>query len=59
MTEDCRGLDETGTHAAVHSRGEVLGWSFRTLSPESWDADAVRPLREAVSEKIQTALLNR
>lgn len=38
-------------------RGEVLEWSFP--NPESWDANAVRPLREAVSEKIQTTLLNR
>lgn len=37
--------------------GEVLEWSFS--NPESWDADAVRPLRQAVSEKIQTTLLNR
>lgn len=43
----------------LHStpRGEVLEWSFP--NPESWDADAVRPLRQAVSEKIQTTLLNR
>lgn len=38
-------------------RGEVLGWSFP--NPESWDADAVRPLREAVSSKIQSTLLTR
>jgi protein-tyrosine-phosphatase len=38
-------------------RGEVLEWSFP--NPESWDAEAVRPLREAVSEKIQTSLLSR
>jgi protein-tyrosine-phosphatase len=36
-------------------RGEVLEWSFP--NPESWDADAVRPLREAVSDKIQSTLL--
>ncbi|MGZ0066724.1 MULTISPECIES: arsenate-mycothiol transferase ArsC [unclassified Microbacterium] len=36
-------------------RGEVLEWSFP--NPESWDADAVRPLREAVSNKIQSTLL--
>lgn len=35
--------------------GEVLEWSFP--NPESWDADAVRPLREAVSNKIQSTLL--
>jgi len=38
-------------------RGEVLEWSFP--NPEAWDADAVRPLREAVSDKIQTTLLTR
>lgn len=38
-------------------RGEVLAWSFP--NPESWDADAVRPLRQAVSEKIQTTLVRR
>ena len=38
-------------------RGELLGWSFP--NPESWDADAVRPLREAVAEKIQATLLSR
>ncbi|MDQ1138330.1 arsenate reductase [Microbacterium sp. SORGH_AS 1204] len=38
-------------------RGEVLEWSFP--NPEAWDADAVRPLREAVSEKIQATLLTR
>ena len=38
-------------------RGEVLEWSFP--NPESWDADAVRPLREAVSDKIQATLLTR
>lgn len=36
-------------------RGEVLEWSFP--DPASWDADAVRPLREAVSEKIRGTLL--
>lgn len=38
-------------------RGEVLEWSFP--NPESWDADAVRPLREAVAEKIRSTLLAR
>lgn len=38
-------------------RGEVLEWSFP--NPESWDAEAVRPLRQAVSEKIRAALLSR
>lgn len=35
--------------------GEVLEWSFP--NPESWDADAVRPLREAVASKIRETLL--
>ncbi len=38
-------------------RGEVLEWSFP--NPESWDVEAVRPLREAVSERIRTELLAR
>ncbi|MCS5732467.1 arsenate-mycothiol transferase ArsC [Herbiconiux daphne] len=38
-------------------RGELLEWSFP--NPEAWDADAVRPLREAVSEKIQSTILAR
>jgi len=38
-------------------RGEVLEWSFP--NPEAWDADAVRPLREAVSDKIASTLLAR
>lgn len=37
--------------------GEVLEWSFP--NPESWDADAVRPLREAVAAKIRETLLAR
>lgn len=36
-------------------RGEVLEWSFP--NPEGWDADAVRPLREAVAAKIQSTIL--
>lgn len=36
-------------------RGKVLEWSFP--NPGSWDAEAVRPLREAVAEKIRTTLL--
>lgn len=38
-------------------RGEVLEWSFP--NPEAWDVDAVRPLREAVSNKIQSDILTR
>lgn len=38
-------------------RGELLEWSFP--NPEAWDADAVRPLREAVAAQIQSTLLAR
>lgn len=38
-------------------RGEVLRWEFP--NPEAWDAEAVRPLREAVSAKISETLLAR
>jgi len=38
-------------------RGEVLEWSF--ANPEAWDADAVRPMREAVASRIEAELLNR
>ena len=38
-------------------RGEVLEWSFP--NPESWDADAVRPMREAVAARIEAELLTR
>lgn len=38
-------------------RGEVLEWSFP--NPEAWDAEAVRPMREAVAAKIQSVLLGR
>lgn len=37
-------------------RGEIMQWSFP--DPEAWDADAVRPLREAVAAKIRATLLN-
>jgi protein-tyrosine-phosphatase len=37
--------------------GEVLEWSFP--NPEAWDVDAVRPLRESVSDKIQATILSR
>lgn len=36
-------------------RGGVLEWSFP--NPEAWDVDAVRPLREAVAERIQSTIL--
>ena len=49
--------DRPGLALPSTPRGEVLEWSFP--NPETWDAEAVRPLREAVSEKIQTTLLAR
>lgn len=36
-------------------RGELLEWSFP--NPEAWDVEAVRPLREAVAEKIRSTIL--
>lgn len=33
--------------------GTVLEWSFP--NPETWDADAVRPLREAVAQQVRAA----
>lgn len=38
-------------------RGEVLEWSFP--NPEAWDVEAVRPLREAVAQRIHAELLSR
>ena len=38
-------------------RGELLEWSFP--NPEAWDANAVRPLREAVASQIQSTILAR
>ena len=50
-------LMKPGLTLPATPRGELLEWSFP--NPESWDAEAVRPLRQAVSEKIQSSLLNR
>jgi protein-tyrosine-phosphatase len=36
-------------------KGTVLQWSFP--DPTAWDADAVRPLRTAVADRIQHELL--
>lgn len=33
--------------------GTVLEWTFP--NPEAWDADAVRPLREAVAQQVRAA----
>ncbi|MFG6503135.1 low molecular weight phosphatase family protein [Microbacterium sp. P05] len=50
-------LMKPGLELPSTPRGEVLEWSFP--NPEAWDADAVRPLREAVSEKIQAVIIAR
>ncbi len=50
-------LMKPGLTLASTPSGEVLEWSFP--NPESWDADAVRPLREAVAAKIRETLLTR
>ncbi|MDJ1114768.1 low molecular weight phosphatase family protein [Microbacterium dauci] len=50
-------LMKPGLELPSRPRGEVLEWSFP--NPAAWDADAVRPLREAVAEKIEATLLNR
>ncbi|WP_448719769.1 arsenate-mycothiol transferase ArsC [Microbacterium natoriense] len=50
-------LMKPGLTLPATPRGELLEWSFP--NPASWDAEAVRPLRQAVSEKIQSSLLNR
>lgn len=56
-TADIVVLMKPGLTLPSAPRGEVLEWSFP--NPESWDADAVRPLRDAVSEKIRETLLAR
>ncbi|MDD7945351.1 low molecular weight phosphatase family protein [Microbacterium sp. NE2HP2] len=48
-------LMKPGLALPATPHGEVLEWEFP--NPESWDTDAVRPLRQAVSDKIQAALL--
>lgn len=50
-------LMKPGLALPASPRGEVLEWSFP--NPEAWDVDAVRPLREAVAERIRTSLLTR
>ncbi|MBT2485907.1 MULTISPECIES: low molecular weight phosphatase family protein [unclassified Microbacterium] len=50
-------LMKPGLTLPSEPRGEVLQWSFP--NPESWDAEAVRPLREAVAAEIRATLLNR
>ncbi|MDF2916988.1 arsenate-mycothiol transferase ArsC [Microbacterium sp. F1-18] len=48
-------LMKPGLELPATPRGDVLEWEFP--NPESWDVDAVRPLRQAVLDKIQAALL--
>lgn len=48
-------LMKPGLRLPATPRGEVLEWSFP--NPENWAPDAVRPLREAVQQRIQEALL--
>lgn len=38
-------------------QGEILEWSFP--NPEAWEAEAVRPLRDSVAQKIRDTLLSR
>ncbi|MFY0022581.1 hypothetical protein ABTQ05_21880, partial [Acinetobacter baumannii] len=54
-TADVVVLMKPGLDLPSTPRGEVLEWSFP--NPEAGDAEAVRPRREAVSDKIQTTLL--
>ncbi|MGM1018805.1 MAG: low molecular weight phosphatase family protein [Actinomycetota bacterium] len=56
-TADIVVLMKPGLTLPSTPRGEVLEWSFP--NPESWDADAVRPLREAVAQKIRDKLIAR
>lgn len=55
-TADIVVLMKPGISLPAAPRGTVLEWSFP--NPETWDADAVRPLREAVAAKIRENLLD-
>lgn len=57
QTADVIVLMKPGLQLPGTPRGEVLQWEFP--SPEAWDVEAVRPLREAVSAKISETLLAR
>ncbi|WP_244198741.1 low molecular weight phosphatase family protein [Microbacterium phyllosphaerae] len=57
QTADVVVLMKPGLQLPGTPRGEVLQWEFP--NPEAWDAEAVRPLREAVSAKISETLLTR
>lgn len=56
-TADVVVLMKPGLRLPSTPRGEVLEWSFP--NPESWDADAVRPLRDAVTARLRETLLAR
>lgn len=57
QTADVVVLMKPGLQLPGTPRGEVLQWEFP--NPAAWDAEAVRPLREAVSAKISETLLAR
>lgn len=48
-------LMKPGLRLPAPVRGELLEWSFP--NPETWDAEAVRPLRDAVRARIAAELL--
>jgi arsenate reductase len=56
-TADIVVLMKPGLELPSTPRGEVLEWSFP--NPEAWDAEAVRPMRDAVSKKSESTLLQR
>ncbi|WP_309103435.1 low molecular weight phosphatase family protein [Microbacterium sp.] len=55
-TADIVVLMKPGLTLPSSPRGRVMEWSFP--DPAAWNVAAVRPLREAVSEKIRATLLN-
>jgi arsenate reductase len=55
-TADVVVLMKPGLTLPATPRGKVLQWSFP--DPTAWDAEAVRPLRAAVAERIKADLLS-
>ena len=55
LSDDVDRLSGGAGELPSNPRGEVFEWSFPNL--ESWDADAVRPLREAVAQRTRVELL--
>lgn len=47
-------LMKPGLHLPSEPRGAVLEWSFP--DPASWDVEAVRPLREAIADRISNTI---